>query len=742
MFSTCGSVMGNDASKPAKTGKKKSSASSSVKSKRKNNSVATKPIANFTQPQPEYETEATASLVDDGKNLPAFHGLLVGRTRPLLQYEQPSDEAPGVTTAVCPEDDSVGMKNENGILTISDIVMTLRYTVIVVADTNEEENIRKLITDVFNTVNNVANGWTSDSEISKLNNAKTEKPVKLSDTLTRLFCIVDELYNVSDGRFDPTTGVIKQAYEEALHGSGRPPKPTEMRPYKFATGWTKILKRKGISVTKNNANTIIDLDGVSKGFAVDLITESLQSAGYNNFYVDWAGDIRTIGKHPSGRSWRSAVVNPPELQRLFDAWKEKKLDQMLTKDDVGYLVDLADEKGVAIATSGDYFQIKKYGFHHIMSAANVAAVKASPRTPGSISVLAATCALADGIATAAMTFGTPTEATAFLNSIMKKLPTKVFGFCIIGRGTKALNSSHFTSQFISMSQNSVQSAPDKSEKLTNAVSETDNTKILELLTRIPGKLTWDGGKSIVDTLVSCSIDIDAIVTFFVSKNSVKKGDHAVFQFSASDEKKPIEFKLNIEDVYSTGSEEVLAVAKIEEIHYGKSSAVKFIAKGVQKSMTWKTSVTRGDLSNKDVDNQAIEIFSELPYSVCIVTARAADGKLYGLTVTSLTYSKGVFCFNVMESSTFGTAFSGEGAEVEVYLLAKGKGKIADDIRKTALILDATQTQLADNSMASFKGITVRVETVHDHAVVLVDLTSLDKFNETSTPLQWHRRNYI
>ena len=739
--------MGNDASKPAKkpgstvTAKKKSTASSSAQQKRKSTAVAKKSTG-FPQPEPEYETETAASLVDDGKNLPAFHGLLVGRTRPLLQYEQPSDGAPGVTVTVSPDDDSVPATSGKDIVTISDVVMGLRYTVVVVADTKEEANIRKLITDAFDTINSVANGWTPDSEISKLNNAKTDVSIKLSDTLARIFTIVDELHSVSDGRFDPTSGVIKLAYQEALQGAGRPPKPTEMKPYKFATGWSKKLKRKGTSLTKNNANSIIDLDGVSKGFAVDLITESLQSGGYSNFYVDWAGDIRAVGKHPSGRSWRTAVVNPPELQRLFDTWKAKKLDKMLTKDDVGYLVDLAGEQGVALATSGDYFQIKKYGFHHIMSVSNVAALKASPRTPGSISVLASTCAIADGIATAAMTFGTPSEAAAFLNGVMKKLPTKVFGFCIIGRGPKAHNSSYFTSQFVATNQQiAAASTTGKIGKSTITVSEKDNASILKVLTRIPGELAWNGGKSTVDTLVSCSIDIDVIVTFFLPKNSVAKGSEATFEFKAIDKKKPIEFKLLIEDVYPIGTE-AMVVAKIEEIRYGTSDSVAFIANGENKSMTWKTSVAKGDLSAKDVDDQSKEIFSELPYSVCVVTSVAADGKEYGLTVSSLTYNKGVFCFNVMESSTFGTAFTGEGAEVRVYALAKGQGGMADEIRKTALISGATKKKLEKNSMASFKGITARVETAHDHAVVLVELSALDKYEEKSTPLQWQRRKYI
>lgn len=59
-------------------------------------------------------------------------------------------------------------------------------------------------------------------------------------------------------------------------------------------------------MARHNANTIVDLDGVAKGFVVDMLVDALLCRG-KDFYVDWAGDIRAEGSHPSGRPWRSAV---------------------------------------------------------------------------------------------------------------------------------------------------------------------------------------------------------------------------------------------------------------------------------------------------------------------------------------------------------------------------------------------------------------------------------------------------
>ena len=98
--------------------------------------------------------------------------------------------------------------------------------------------------------------------------------------------IVVESVEVTDGRFDLTSGVIKSAFDEASSGTGRPPLPNALARSRFSTeGKKRILINKKV-IVKQNAKAIIDLDSVSKGFCIDLITEALHFEGYRAFYVD------------------------------------------------------------------------------------------------------------------------------------------------------------------------------------------------------------------------------------------------------------------------------------------------------------------------------------------------------------------------------------------------------------------------------------------------------------------------
>ena len=102
---------------------------------------------------------------------------------------------------------------------------------------------------------------------------------------------------------------------------------------------------------------------------MDKLVEALPSP----CYVDWGGDIKVKGKHPSGRPWVVAVPEPPSLGEL-----KMKVAKAKQAGQVGPIFTLSDENvksedgkkekaegkeylalielrdGEAVATSGDY----------------------------------------------------------------------------------------------------------------------------------------------------------------------------------------------------------------------------------------------------------------------------------------------------------------------------------------------------------------------------------------------------
>jgi thiamine biosynthesis lipoprotein ApbE len=119
------------------------------------------------------------------------------------------------------------------------------------------------------------------------------------------------------------------------------------------------------TIRKKHADARMDLNGIAKGWAVDKIAEALPSP----CWVEWGGDVKVRGNHPSGRCWQVAVVEPPSLAemklRLTRAKKAGKKGPVFTladehmkdeeqKVDQTYLAVFDLRDGEAVATSGDY----------------------------------------------------------------------------------------------------------------------------------------------------------------------------------------------------------------------------------------------------------------------------------------------------------------------------------------------------------------------------------------------------
>lgn len=68
----------------------------------------------------------------------------------------------------------------------------------------------------------------------------------------------------------------------------------------------------------------IDLGGIGKGRAADLVAERLQAAGGEHHVVNLGGDLRAHGGRPDGAPWRIAVTDPdhPTVTRCVLALRD------------------------------------------------------------------------------------------------------------------------------------------------------------------------------------------------------------------------------------------------------------------------------------------------------------------------------------------------------------------------------------------------------------------------------------
>lgn len=259
--------------------------------------------------------------------------------------------------------------------------MTVPYRILVGRELSffERKAIKAIINKTFEEVDNTYNYWNPSSEISGLNRLKKNERKQISFQLKNFLILTEEIVKITEGRFDPTIGHLQKLWKDKLLTDD------EVTTALSEVGWHKIHYEESI-FWKDSDLVSLDLGGIAKGFCVDLLTERLQDAGCHDVYVEWGGEIRAGGHHPEGRPWRVFI------SRLGD----------LDPDHAIAIVDLND---AAIATSGDYLQnweVNGTIYYHIINPKTGYPLVSVPNAVASASVLAPSCALADGLATALM----------------------------------------------------------------------------------------------------------------------------------------------------------------------------------------------------------------------------------------------------------------------------------------------------------------------------------------------------
>lgn len=299
-----------------------------------------------------------------------------------------------------------------------DTIMTMDYKIIIGEPLSLEQksSVKEIIQNTFAEINTIYNKWNPDSEISKLNRLKTGEIATLSPELEQFLSQTEHIIKLTDGRFDPTIEPLQHLWKEKLV-QGETPNDDEINAVVPALGWNKIHFGHG-TFSKEHSSTQLDLGGIAKGYCVDLLVERLNAAGYPNLFVEWGGEIRASGEHPDRRPWRIFI------SRLGDTHQENAIATL----------DLVDQ---AIATSGDYMQFwtvedqdnsgaKKTTYFHIFDPRTHRPLEKKSTSVASASVVAPTCMLADGLATAAMLFPSVVEAQKWAEEIKEKHPALEF----------------------------------------------------------------------------------------------------------------------------------------------------------------------------------------------------------------------------------------------------------------------------------------------------------------------------
>ena len=252
------------------------------------------------------------------------------------------------------------------------------------SDTDEE--YKKEIDSLFQTVNKSLSTYDPNSDISKIN--KGDTAIVIDKLFEEVYLKSERIYNETKGIFDPTIGILVNAWGFGPTEGIKNLDSLKIKNLLQFVGFSKVSLRNN-KIHKDYPEIYIDFNAIAKGFGVDVIARFLEQKNISNYLVEIGGEIRAKGKNDKNELWKIGIEKPN-----FDGTRS--------------LQKIVSLKNHAMATSGNYRKFKidsitgqKYA-HTIDTKTGFTA----KRDLLSASVIADTdCADVDGYATAFMAMG-------------------------------------------------------------------------------------------------------------------------------------------------------------------------------------------------------------------------------------------------------------------------------------------------------------------------------------------------
>ena len=245
--------------------------------------------------------------------------------------------------------------------------------------------------DLAEEFGNRATDYDPESELTQLPKSPPGTPVKVSQNLFQVLLLGQKLAKETKGIFDPTYGPLTHLWRES-NRTRRIPSKEEIAAARLRCGIDLLtFDEANQTITVKRGDMQLDLGGIAKGFAADLIFDHLIENGFSQTLVAAAGDLRMGNPPPKKEGWNIGL-------RTFRLTPTSSLPL----------------RNCAVSTSGDLYQNFTNGgktYSHLIDLRTGLGLT----TRRAASVILPLAKLTDPLATAACLSDTP-------ESLFKKYP--------------------------------------------------------------------------------------------------------------------------------------------------------------------------------------------------------------------------------------------------------------------------------------------------------------------------------
>lgn len=245
-----------------------------------------------------------------------------------------------------------------------------------------------IMNDAFDIIKDIENKMSlniAGSEINRINEGSGIAPVPVSNETYEVVQKGLKYSSISQGSFDITIGPLVKLWGIGTDNA-RVPSDQEIKDAKTLVGYEMVdVNDSAKSVYLQRRGMLLDLGGVAKGYAADMISDYLKSQGIKRAIINLGGNVMAVGSKSADAPWKIGVQNPFDSRGSY----------------IG-TVSVSDSTVVTSGIYERYFESEGKVYHHILSP-----FTGYPVDNGlsSVTIIARSSADADALSTSVFSLG-------------------------------------------------------------------------------------------------------------------------------------------------------------------------------------------------------------------------------------------------------------------------------------------------------------------------------------------------
>ena len=155
--------------------------------------------------------------------------------------------------------------------------------------------------------------WAPTSLLSHFNRAAAGQWCALPPDFATVMAQGLAIAGITDGAFDPAIGSLVDLWGFGPVPMAAPPTTTQIEAASARSGWRRLVFEPGTRRLRQPGGLSLDLSGIAKGHAVDVVADLLRARGIRHALVEIGGELAGRGLRPDGEPWWVDLEAPPGM---------------------------------------------------------------------------------------------------------------------------------------------------------------------------------------------------------------------------------------------------------------------------------------------------------------------------------------------------------------------------------------------------------------------------------------------